>query len=554
MVQLLRPKLVGALRLAARLNFAATGSREAMSKPPHTSASAGKVTPETWQQRWGLNGRHAADDAAATSLTGRRRTVYTALLLAPLVVILVVWCAFLPTDPDYGWHVRTGQLIAELHGVPRTDPFSFTAVGNAWNVHEWLTELLQYVVQQQVGYIGNVVVFGVLMAITAVAMFRTCRLWGLGELASVALVLWAFGMSLPSAGVRPQTVTRLLVAITALVLTAYVRGRSRRWLWLLPPLFAVWSNLHGGFVFGLGLLGLAVLGEAAVRLTGHAGASPLPLLLVTIASTAASLINPQGVQALLYPLSYAQGNASFTFVSEWQTPDLRQAAFYPFGASMLLALLLGWARRPLGPTHVLWVLVVSLLGLQSIRHISLYATVALPLIGARLAAEIPALRRTVAAWRRPGRMVLMYAGGLLVATALWSSAELTRGTPIQLGRDPDASGYPMGAVDYLKTHHLEGNLFNQYDWGGYLINQLYPEYRVFIDGRTDVYGDALVAQYAAIEGLQPGWQQALARYDIRLVLVSRDTILAAALVDDPSWRELYAGPTERLFARVDDSA
>src|SRR5207248_177588 len=145
-----------------------------------------------------------------------------------------------------------------------------------------------------------------------------------------------------------------------------------------------WSNLHGGFVIGLGLLGLAVIGQSALRVAGRPGASPAPLVFVTLACAAASLINPQGVDALLYPLPYLKGNSSLTFISEWQTPDLRQPAFFPFGASVLLALALGFSKRPLGPTHVLWALVFALLGLQSIRNVSLFATVGMPLIGARL--------------------------------------------------------------------------------------------------------------------------------------------------------------------------
>ncbi|HEX8969547.1 MAG TPA: hypothetical protein VF937_16810, partial [Chloroflexota bacterium] len=244
-------------------------------------------------------------DPGTSRPTRARRAAYTALLLAPLVITLLTWCAFLPTDPDYGWHLRTGQLIAEQHAVPRTDPFSFTATGNAWNDHEWLTELGMFVLQQQVGYVANVLAFGALMALTGLVMFRTCRVWGVGELTSIALVLWAFGMSLPSAGVRPQTITRLLLAVTALVLTIYLRGGSRRWLWVLPPLFALWSNLHGGFVIGLGLLGLSVLGQVSLGLTrrgapSDASRSWAPLILVTLACIAASVVNPQGPQALLY--------------------------------------------------------------------------------------------------------------------------------------------------------------------------------------------------------------------------------------------------------------
>ncbi|HEX8969736.1 MAG TPA: hypothetical protein VF937_17770, partial [Chloroflexota bacterium] len=224
---------------------------------------------------------------------------------------------------------------------------------------------------------------------------------------------------------------------------------------------------------------------------------------------------------------------------------------YAFGASLMAALALGWARRPLGVTHVLWALVFGLLAMQSIRNISLFATIGMPLIGARLAVEVPALKRSVADWRRPGRMALMTAGGLLAAVLLWSSSQTAHGTPIQLGRDPVYADYPVGGVAYLRAHHLDGNMFNQYEWGGYLIDQLYPEYHVFMDGRPDVYGDALVEQYVAIDGAQPGWRQALDERNIRFVLVRRDGPLAAALAGDGGWREAFSGSVERLFVRAD---
>lgn len=489
-----------------------------------------------------------------TQVRADRYLLYTAVVLVPVVLILLVWCALLPTDPDYWWHVRTGQLIADLHTVPTADPFSYTATGNAWNDHEWLTELGMYALQQHIGYVANVVLFGAIMASTAVVMFLTCRRWGMGELGSVAIVVWAFGMSLPSAGVRPQSVTRLLIAVVALIVTLYIQTGRGRWLWLLPLVFALWSNLHGGFVIGLGLLGLAVIGQSVLRVAGRSGASPLPLVFVTLACVAASLINPQGVDALLYPLPYLKGNSSLAFISEWQTPDLRQPAFFPFAASILLALGLGFSRRPLAPTHVLWALVFALLGLQSIRNISLFATIGMPLIGARLAAEVPAFRRTIARWQRPGRMVFVWVVGLTAAVGLWCASEVGNGVPLQLGSAPVAADYPVGAVDYLQAQHLEGNLFNQYEWGGYVIDRLYPEYHVFMDGRPDVYGDALVEQYVAIDGLRPGWQDALAQYDVRIVLVRRDGMLASALASEPGWQELYTGPVERLYIRTSNAA
>src|SRR5579872_5730217 len=115
-------------------------------------------------------------------IAASNRHLLKLLLLAPALALLVAWPFLAPTDPDYWWHARTGQLIAETGRVPLVDPYSFTAVGQRWVTHEWLTELLLFVVQHQFGYVGNVLLFGVLGSLAAVALYATCRRWGVGEM------------------------------------------------------------------------------------------------------------------------------------------------------------------------------------------------------------------------------------------------------------------------------------------------------------------------------------------------------------------------------------
>ena len=212
-----------------------------------------------------------------------------------MLLLVATWPALAPTDPDYWWHVRTGQLIAETGAVPSADPYSFTAAGQPWVAHEWLSELLFYAVQHAVGYAGNVVLIGALGALAAMALFATCRLWGVGELAAVLLVLWAFGMSVGSFGVRPQTFTRVLLALLVLVLSLYRRDGNWRWLVAVPPIVLVWTNLHGGFAIGLGLLGLMLLGEAVeVVVRGEGWRCVVPLAVASAVSIGVTLINPNG--------------------------------------------------------------------------------------------------------------------------------------------------------------------------------------------------------------------------------------------------------------------
>ncbi|HEX6655663.1 MAG TPA: hypothetical protein VF153_05565, partial [Candidatus Limnocylindria bacterium] len=453
---------------------------------------------------------------------------------------------FAATDPDYWWHVRTGQYIVETGTLPRVDMYSYTVPNRPWVTHEWLTEVLLYSVQLRFGYVGNVVLFGLLGALTALAVYAACRAHGLGEPAAAILMLWAAGMGMGSANVRPQILTTLLLATCTLLLTLYKRGHTRV-LWALPPLLALWVNLHGGYIIGLAVLGLAAASEGALRLFGRPAAPWGPLVLIAVLSGAATFLSPHGLEAIRYPFSYlGSENAMMQYIAEWQSANFHERGPLIFAGSLLLAIFLGVGRRPLGPTEVLWTLVLALMALQSVRHIALYGVVATPLLGARLQAQLPSLRRPLAAWRRPSLLVVMWPlVALFVLRLVLTSGGWDR---VQLGHEPSAATYPVGAVEYLRTHDLEGNLFNAYHWGGYLIYELFPNRTVFIDGRTDVYAE-LVGRYQGVATLQPDWRRVLDDYQVGLVLVEKASPLAVVLGDDPLWQEAYRGDVEQLFVR-----
>ena len=464
-------------------------------------------------------------------------------LLAPLLLFIVGRHFSAPTDSDYWWHLRTGQEIVESGSLPRVDSYSHTATGQPWVAHEWLTEVLFYRAQQSVGYVGNVALFGLLGALTALTVYATCRLRGLGEPAAALLMLWAAALGMGSANVRPQVVTTLLLAVCALLLTLYKRGHPRA-LWPLPPLLALWVNLHGGYVIGLVLLGLTLAGEAVARVLGRPAAPLRPLVAVTALSIGATLVSPHGFEALRYPFSYiGSENAMMRYIQEWQSPDFHRPELLIFASSLLLAIALGVAGRPLGLTDVLWALVFALMGLQSVRHIALFGVVAIPLLGTRLLAEIPGLGGSLASWRRPWLLLIVWP-----LVALWLLKMASSPGQLQLGREASSAGYPVGAVEYLRAHDLSGNLFNAYHWGGYLIHELYPGRLVFIDGRTDVYAQ-FVGRYQQVEHLQPSWRQVLDEHAVRVVLVEKNGPLSVVLQDDHNWQDVYTGDVERLFVR-----
>ncbi len=492
----------------------------------------------------------------ATGVThGRDRVVPRAsgwwwqlLFAAPLLVYAAVLPLLSETDPDYWWHARTGQFIAETGTIPRVDDYSFTVRGQPWVSHEWLSDLLIFHVAQLFGYVGVAALFGVVVLATIALVRLTCHHHGAGPVVAVFTCGWALLLMQPSVNARPQMFTMLLLALFVWLLVRYQAGDHRA-LWPLPLLMALWVNLHGGYLIGLVFLGLACGGVGLRWLLDRRNPAPWALAATTLLAFGASLLTPHGLDALRYPLTYVgRENASLQFVAEWRSPDFHQALFFPFAASLLLALALGLGGR-LGPTATFWGLTVAFMGLQSVRHIPLYAIVATPLIAARLGAALaaaPAVRARTRELARFGVGVLaVVLPLLLLAGNLAVSAE--RGW--QVGRAPSAAGYPAAGVAYLRTATTGERLFNEYRWGGYLIAELYPERRVFIDGRADPFGDALVTRYRDTLLARPGWAQNLDAWQIDLILVDKEGPLALALRDATGWREVLVGPVERLFVR-----
>lgn len=497
----------------------------------------------------------ALTDSAPGRATDQLAHVGTKIGRRVLLLPLLCFAAAIPllsaTDPDYWWHWRTGQIIYGTGAVPRVDDYSFTVLGQPWISHEWLTELLIFVLGRGVGYVGVAAFFGLVSALTLGCVYLTCRQHGAQPLTATLLCAWALLMMQPSINARPQMLTMLLLALFAFLLTRYQAGVQRA-LWALPPLLALWVNLHGGYLIGLVLLGLTLIGAAARQFLGWREAALRPLLITTILATLASFVTPHGLDALRYPLTYlGRENASLQFVAEWKSPDFHQFLFFPFAASLLLLFTLGLAQRPLRPTELFWGLTVAFMALQSVRHIPLYAIIVTPLLAARLGqvpwslvVRSPRSRDLV----RFGLGVMAVILPLLFLSVAWGLSGSSGGAR-QFARTPSAVGYPVGATAYLRAAAPPGQLFNEYRWGGYLIAQLYPQRRVFIDGRADPFGDALVTRYRETVLARPGWRDTLDSWQIGLVLVERDGPLAAALRDDPAWQELYAGDVERLFAR-----
>lgn len=498
-----------------------------------------------------------------TARDGRRslppldtRTLFV-LVFALAMFVIVVRPAL---DPDMWWHLRTGEYILD-EGIPRQDVFSFTVPERPWITHEWLSQVFMWRLYTLGGFVALILGFAAIVAVAFWLVYRTCV--GRPYLAAFVTLLAALAAA-PTWGARPQMFNLLFLAIILWLVEGVRGGRfSQRAYWWLPPLTALWANLHSGFMVGVVLLAVYAVGDAAQSLLRQwvPGSSDGPqrsmrqsgvLALVAALSLLAAALNPNGFQLWLYPFETLRSPAMQQFIQEWQAPQLRLLMFWPFAALLLLGVL-SWTygRRP-SLAHLLLFLGAGAAGLISARNIPLFAVVAAPIICRALwpllaRSRLARNERSALAQKRPAAnlvalnallfLVCLFAGALYVAQMIGDQQQSI------------AERYPVAAVDFMEERGLDTMRgYNDYAWGGYLIWRGIP---VFVDGRADVYGDDFLFFYLQAYQLERTWREPLEVYDVDYVLIGAEHRLAIILDEVATWQEIYADELARLFVRVD---
>jgi len=472
----------------------------------------------------------------------------------PLIILIEIFCMGVrpTTDPDMWWHLRTGELIL-AHGIPQYDTFSFTAAGHEVVAHEWASQAFMWLVYSAADLPGLAVAFALLPALAFGLVYRACE--GRPYLAGALVGLGAFTAS-PWYGVKPQLFNLVFLASFVLVLAHARRAATRTVLLALPLLTVVWANLHSGYLVGIALLLVYVVGET-IDLT--LGRTPLlardrrdvrVLLVVALACLVAALLNPNGIRLVGYALDTLRTPVFREHIAEWRSPEFRRPAYWAFGAMLaLVALVLTLAPRRPTATESLLVLGGTAAGLASARHIPLFAVLVAPVLARYTVLLLDRARdsRIAGALRFPspraGPIGPLVLAGVIVLAPFWSAAKL------RANADVIASRYPVAAVDFLaRTGLLTEHGYNPYDWGGYLIWRRVP---VFIDGRAEVYGAAFFEYHLKTALGAADWTVPLDEQRCAYALVKRDGPEAAVLRTSSAWCERYADAIARVFVRCD---
>ena len=484
-------------------------------------------------------------------------------------------------DASVGWHIRNGELILQSHSVTRADPFSATMNGQAWYAWEWLYDLVIAGLAHWCGLNGVVLFTALVIAGTFALTLRLCLRRGADLPVTVVLLALSLGASMIHLFARPHVLSWLLTVIWFQVLDGSespVGSRHSQFLWWLPALMLLWVNLHGGFVMGFVLLGLYVASSAirywqwrqqeiqrkTVRRLRELGS-------VTVASLAASLLNPYGYRLHLHVYHYLSSRWLMNHIDEFLSPDFHGVAQQCFVLILLITVVsLAVGSKP-ALAQVLVLLFAAYSGLYASRSLPisslLIAMVVAPLLtqAIREGRSNPQLSSKLqgffSSWEgfgtRMRSMELNFRGHAwpLVAVVLGVLACARQGklgSYVWMDAHFDAKHLPLQAAEVIAQRGIREPVFSLDSWGGYLIYRLYPENRVFVDDRHDLYGEDFLKEYLKAVRVTPDWESFLIAKRVSWVLVPAGSSLGNMLELTSRWNVIYRDGTSVLLERKMD--
>lgn len=486
---------------------------------------------------------------------------------AGVLLIFLFFYATVPiTDPDFGWHLKSGEVMVQNGGLLQTDPFSFTDDGVVSNREAltlkgyWLWQITVYGLYSLFEINGIFLVnFFTALAMVGVVVWQMRR-HQLNHALAIVLVTLGFTLFRSIYYLeRPQVVSFLFAAILfGLIMQVREGGRLG---WTLPLLMMTWANLHGGFVVG----DLILLCFAAGAVIEYRQDLPRLRHLLTwvVIAIGASLLNPNGVLVFVELFSFYNSEL-MSRVNEFQS----SWTLFSSGRSSLLLLwlliaLYGvgiWRSRRIFWPEFIVVLFLAYFSVAHVRNVGFFAVAMLPGVGYHLqhALFLPPFEGEDRGGEKSQKVFQCLVIVLSMMVLLWQVNEDRKRGSLTASV---STKFPIESTQFIMTSGLQGRMFNNYNYGGYQLWQLYPKHLVFIDSRCmdiDVFDDWLLMVSASLKevGSRKEFEVLLDRYEIDYVVqphiyqdTGRLTPLVKFLLVEPEWIPVYIDQNSYILVR-----
>jgi hypothetical protein len=458
---------------------------------------------------------------------------------------------------DTWWHLRAGAEILDRKAILIEDPFSHTRFQESWRYPGWLAQVAIFGFYSSLGYAG-LNLFTALMVTMAFA-FAWNKVEGSLLLRSTLILLAAITSGVYWSA-RPQILSLVLTGMFIFLLEREKSG-ERVFIGYYLIGMAIWANVHGGFAIGF-LLIAAYLGGEVLLILGEILQDPRSTrailvsrrtqlrryILIILFSLIGLCLNPHGPEMILYPFKTVSIGVLRDYIQEWQTPDFHFAGVQPFLIMLLVAFVSFSQTRPSPhPTDFLLVLGFGFLSFWAARNIATFALASvIPISRAIQGISFPQLSRIKSTGELNPRVQRWINVSLAVVFTLAAGLKIAVPASNAYNQEVLDESYPSGAITYIAQSGINGPLFNSYNWGAYVLWKLYPNYRSFVDGRTDLFDDEVLEEYIQAWRGDQKWEDILRRWDIQLVLIEVDAPLAKVLRCS-DWTLLYRDEMALVF-------
>lgn len=464
---------------------------------------------------------------------------------------------------DIWWHLKTGELILSGY-FPKAEIFSFTAQGRDWILHEWGSEVVFAFLFKHFGIAGLVLLRAFIISISLGLIFKIMICRNVDIFISFVMTLLIFFGTTNVWTIRPHIFTVLFLIILMGLYDNYKFKNKYSILYWIPVLFLIWINTHGGFIIGFIFLLTSIISELINTIFKIDQENLVPikkirlLFFSAIVSFLLCLFNPNTYKGLLYPLLYISKKMPnfYTLIKEWNASSYQNSKIFIFILLFLILIKL-LSKKKIEFSQAVLIIVFLFLAFKSRRHIVLFLFVAIPVF-APLCQDIISFYfdRLIKTFPRRGKPVLqkiyyyfksrserfLWLEGqlslhifLIIFMVLISILVLSGRFNTTFGLGLEETSYPAKALDYLKENRIDGNIINQYRWGGLLIHEV-PDIKVFIDGRLDVYRKDIYNEYETVMNLKDGFNEVIEKYNIKCILSDKKQPVARFLVKiDKNW-------------------
>lgn len=459
-------------------------------------------------------------------------------------------------DCDTGYHIRAGDWILAHFSVPRQDMFSFLTPPLPWTAHEWLSEVIMALIHRTFGLTGLAIFFAGILALVSYLLFRMLRNQGGNIFLAVTIVLIATASSQIHWLARPHLFSLLFFLVWYWILEEHRQGGANR-IYFLPPILLLWVNLHGGYLAGFVLLAIFIVGslpdcfslEYEVKSAARQRLNALAV--ITAICIPVSCINPYGYHILLFPFKLVSNKLIMDSVTEFLSPNFHEPSPFKYLLLLLIAIL-GFSRERLRLVELLLLLTFLNMSLYSVRYIPLFAIIAAPVLMHHGDTLLNNARGRCATFltKKADNIAAMDAssGGLpwliaAMAAVMWFAASGN----IKHGFDPKTK--PVAAVRFIEQAAIPGNMFNNDEFGDYVIYAAWPRYKVFFDGRSDMYGSARLREYKQVINFEDGWEKVIENYRINWIFIGENSHLSRYLATQKEWALVYSDKVAHIFVR-----